>query len=90
MNFIHIGGRLPSIDGADWVEVAVDDELGTAAYSATIRHGCLFVYSPNTPFDVTEPSNTYGYTRFRAHAVLNHGGNLSAAAQSVRRAITSA
>lgn len=52
----------------------------TAAQSATIRHGCLFVYSPNTDFDVTESGDPHGYTRFRAWALLEHDGNLTAAA----------
>lgn len=69
------GGR----DGARWLHPAA-----TSDCSATVRHGCLFVYSPNTPFDVTEPSSPRGYTRFRAWAVLNYGGNLSAAARSFR------
>jgi hypothetical protein len=56
----------------------------TAPVSATVRHDCLFVYSTNTPFDVTEPHNPNGYTRFRAWAVLEHGGDLSAAARALR------
>lgn len=56
----------------------------TAAYSATLRHGCLFVYSPNTPFKVTEPGSPHGYTLFRAHAVLDHNGDLQAAARAAR------
>lgn len=58
----------------------------TAPSSATVRHGCLFVYSPNTPFEVTEASNPHGYTRFRAYAVLNHDGDLRAAHRSLRKA----
>lgn len=72
----------PDADGARWRH-----PTATSASSATIRHGCLFVYSPNTPFDVTEPSNPCGYTKFRAQALLSHGGNLSATAQSVRKAM---
>ncbi len=56
----------------------------TALVSATVRHDCLFVYSTNTPFDVTEPQSPIGYTRFRAWAVLEHGGDLSAAARALR------
>jgi hypothetical protein len=69
----------PDADGARWLHPAA-----TSACSATVRNGCLFVYSPNTPFDVTEPSNPNGYTRFRAYAVLNHGGDLRAAAAHLR------
>ena len=56
----------------------------TSSCSATIRNGCLFVYSTNTVFDVTEPGNPHGYTKFRAFAVLDHGGNMSAAARALR------
>ncbi len=56
----------------------------TSPASATIRHDCLFVYSPNTPFTQTTPGDPHGYTRFRAYAVLNHGGDLSAAARAAR------
>lgn len=63
-------------DGARWLHPAA-----TSASSATIRNGCLFVYSPNTPFEITEPADPHGYTRFRAWAVLEHRGDLSAAAK---------
>ena len=62
-------------DGSCWKHPAA-----TSALSATVRHGVLFVYSPNTPFDVTEPGNPHGYTRFAAYALLEHGGNQSEAA----------
>jgi len=52
----------------------------TAPHSASIKHGQLFVYSPNTDFPVRQ-----GQTRFRAYAVLNHGGDLSAAGRELRR-----
>jgi len=70
----------PDADGARWRHPAA-----TTPVSATVRNGCLFVYSTNTPFDVTEPGNVHGYTRFRAWAVLNHGGDLSAAARDLRK-----
>ncbi|MCI4675288.1 bifunctional DNA primase/polymerase [Candidatus Mycolicibacterium alkanivorans] len=69
----------PDADGARWRH-----PTATSPWSATIQHGCLFVYSPNTPFDVTEPGNPKGYTRFRAHAILNHGGDMSKAAKSLQ------
>ncbi len=56
----------------------------TATTSATIRHGCLFVYSTNTDFEPTEEGDPHGYTRFRAYATLAHGADLSAAARHVR------
>jgi len=68
----------PDADGACWLH-----PTATSACSATVRNGCLFVYSSNTPFDTTEASSPKGYTKFRAHAVLNHDGNLSAAARAL-------
>jgi Bifunctional DNA primase/polymerase, N-terminal len=72
----------PDADGAKWLH-----PTATSACSATIRHGCLFVYSPNTPFDITESSDPRGYTKFRAFAVLNHGGDMSAAARAIIKGI---
>lgn len=68
----------PDADGARWLH-----PNATSACSATVRNGCLFVYSPNTPFDITEPSDPHGYTRFRAYAVLNHAGDMSSAARAL-------
>lgn len=56
----------------------------TSPLSATIRHDCLFVYSPNTPFEQTEAEDPRGYTRFRAWAILEHRGNLVEAAKAAR------
>ncbi|MGH3633419.1 MAG: bifunctional DNA primase/polymerase [Mycobacterium sp.] len=69
----------PDADGTRWRH-----PTATSPSSASIRHGCLFVYSTNTEFDITEPSNPHGYTKFRAFAVLNHGGDLGAAARYLR------
>lgn len=69
----------PDADGARWLH-----PNATSSCSATIRHGCLFVYSPNTPFDPTESGDPHGYTKFRAYAVLEHGGDLKAAARALR------
>ncbi len=68
----------PDADGARWRHPAA-----TSPCSATVRHGCLFVYSTNTPFEVTTPEDPKGYTRFRAYAVLDHGGDLKAAARTL-------
>ena len=68
-------GLDPDADGSRWLHPAV-----TSSCSATIRHGCPFVYSTNTPFEVGEPGKPKGYTKFRAYAVLNHQGDLSAGA----------
>lgn len=69
----------PDADGARWLHPAA-----TSACSATVRHGCLFVYSTSTAFDPTEPGNPTGYTRFAAYSMLNHGGDRSAAARALR------
>lgn len=66
----------PDADAARWLHPAA-----TSACSATVRNSCLFVYSTNTPFEITEPGNAKGYTKFRAYAILNHDGDLSAAAK---------
>lgn len=53
--------------------------------SATTNHAgldLLHVFSASTPF---EPDRSY--TRFRAYAVLEHGGDLSAAAQTLRERV---
>lgn len=71
----------PDADGARWLH-----PRATSACSATIRNACLFVYSPNTPFEVTEAASPRGYTRFRAYAILNHNGDLRAAARALRGA----
>jgi hypothetical protein len=68
-------------DGARWKHPAA-----TAKWSATVKRGCLFVYSSNTPFTATEAGNPKGYTKFRAYAVLNHHGDLSAAARALKEA----
>jgi hypothetical protein len=73
-----------------WTLVAGDGETdgskwrhptASADTSASIRHGCLFVYTPNTHFPETEPGDPHGITKFRAYATLNHGGNMSHAAR---------
>ena len=68
----------PDADGARWLH-----PTHTSSCSATIRNGCLFVYSSNTVFDATEAGYPRGYTKFRAFALLNHDGDLSAAARSL-------
>lgn len=70
----------PDADGARWLHPDA-----TSSCSATVRHGCLFVFSTNTPFEVTEYGCPNGYTKFRAYAVLDHCGDLAAAARAVRR-----
>jgi hypothetical protein len=69
----------PDADGARWRHPAASNPK-----SATIRHGLLFVYSAATPFQPTEAGAPHGYSKFRAYAVLEHGGDLRAAARALR------
>ena len=66
-------------DGSKWAH-----PTATAAFSATIRHGCLFVYSPTPGLPVTETNDPNGLTKFRAEALLNYGGDMAAAAKDIR------
>lgn len=53
----------------------------TPGISATTRdQGGLYVFSTSTPFDIEMP-----YSKFAAYAILNHGGDYSAAASQLRR-----
>ena len=69
----------PDGDGARWRHPGASNPK-----SATVRHGLLFVYSQATPFQPTEPGAPHGYSRFRAYAVLEHAGDLAAAAHALR------
>jgi hypothetical protein len=71
----------PDADGARWRHPAANNPK-----SATVRHGLLFVYSAATPFAPTEAGAPHGYSKFRAYAVLEHGGDLRAAAGALRAA----
>lgn len=72
----------PDADGAVWLHPA-----HTSNCSATVSSdGRLYVYSTSTPFEVTEPGSPRGYSRFDAYAVLNFGGDASAAARALRKA----
>lgn len=66
-------------EGAQWRHPAA-----TSAVSATVRYGCLFVFSTSTDFVATTAGDPRGYTKFRAYAVLNTEGDLSAAAKILR------
>lgn len=59
----------------------------TAESSASIRHGCLFSYSTNLPFETTGSGDPHGYTKFHAYAILRHGGDLAEAASTIRRTL---
>ena len=73
----------PDADGARWRHPSA-----TNPKSATIRHGLLFVYTTATPFEPTEAGVPHGYSKFRAYAVLEHGGDLRDAAQALQREAT--
>jgi hypothetical protein len=86
-------GQVETLSKHGWRVVAGDGNqdrsrwkhpTATASYSATVRHGCLFVFSPNTPFEVTEPGAPNGYTPFATYTLLEHGNDGSAAARAVR------
>jgi hypothetical protein len=70
----------PDGDGARWRHPGA-----TNPKSGTIRHGLLFVYSQTTPFAPTEAGAPHGYSKFRAYAVLEHGGDQRAAAHALGR-----
>lgn len=83
----------PILKDAGWELVAGDgSENGsrwrhknaTSSTSATVRHNCLFVYTPNTPFDVTSKDDKHGVTSFRAFTELEHEGDGEAAARAAR------
>lgn len=67
-------------DGSRWRHLTA-----TAPYSATVKYGLLFCFSPNAGLPVTEPGRARGLTRFAAWAHLEHGGDLSAAARAARQ-----
>ncbi len=77
-DWVLVGGNGDG-DGSRWRHPSSE-----SAHSATIRHGCLFVYSPNTPFEVTYPDDPHGYTPYHALAVLEHGGDMKAAGRAAR------
>lgn len=56
----------------------------TTPVSATVKNGCLFVYSTSTDFEPTADGDPHGYTPFRVYAVLAHAGDMSAAARKAR------
>ena len=70
----------PDAVGAKWLH-----PRHTSSCSATIgRDHRLYVYSTSTVFDVTEAGSPRGYSRFDAYAVLNHGGDMRAAARALK------
>lgn len=61
-------------NGARWLHPDA-----TSGCSATVRHGCLFVYSTNTVFKVTDAGSPHGYTKARASAALGQARDQGAA-----------
>ena len=61
-------------DGSRWRHPTSANKI-----SATIKYGCLFVYSHRTDFDQTSTGEARGYTMFRAIAMLDFGGDMKAA-----------
>lgn len=55
-------------DGARWRH-----PTATAAHSASITGGRIYVYSPNTPFEATGGGFRHGYDKFDADQLLNRG-----------------
>jgi hypothetical protein len=79
------------LPGLGWFLVAGDGDSdnskwrhpnASAESSASVRHGCLFVYTDSTDFDPTEEGDPHGYTRFRAYSIIEHAGDLTAAAKA--------
>lgn len=56
----------------------------TSYSSASVHNGSLYVFSDNTPFEQTAGSPR-GYSKFAAYAVVNHGGDMKAAARELRQ-----
>lgn len=67
-------------DGSAWRH-----PTATSKQSATVRNGCLFVYSTTPGLPVTETGTRHGLTRFRAFTLLEHRGDSSAAARAARQ-----
>ncbi|KUI17412.1 hypothetical protein AU191_08885 [Mycolicibacterium acapulense] len=67
-------------DGARWRHPDA-----TAAHSATISGGRLYVYSTSTDFEPTTAGEPHGYSRFDAYVVLCHGGDSKSAVAALRK-----
>jgi hypothetical protein len=76
-----VGSAAGNVDGSKWRHPTSQNRI-----SATIRHDCLFVYSPNTPFPVTEPGDPNGVTLFSALEILDYGGDRKRCVQALRDA----
>jgi hypothetical protein len=65
-----------------WIRPGKDRREGISATTGGAADGVdrLYVFSTSTIFETEEP-----YTKFGAYALLNHGGDFSAAARELRR-----
>lgn len=68
--------------GWGWVRPGKHPRDGISATTGTSLDGVdrLYVFSSSTEFDTERP-----YSKFAAHALLEHGGDLSAAASALRK-----
>lgn len=91
--FCETGSWNDLLTAQNWLCVAGDGDSdgsrwrhpdATSDSSASIAHGHLFVFSPNTEFEPTSPGDPHGYSLFRAYAVLEHNGDMKAAAAILR------
>jgi replicative DNA helicase len=73
---VHSDGEA---DGSLWRH-----PTATAAHSASVMHGMLFVYSANTMLNETEEGDPAGHTKFKAWSMLEHDGDMSASARIAR------
>lgn len=68
----------PDGDGARWRHPTASSRV-----SATIRGGRLYCYSTSLVFEPTDAYSKHGYSRFDAYALLEHGGDVIAAARAL-------
>jgi hypothetical protein len=74
----------------DWVPLNEDfikwrHPSATSSLSATITNDCLFVYSSNTPFDMTGQGDPHGVTLFNAIKTFEFDGDQDAVIAEFRR-----
>ena len=68
-------------DGSQWRHPTTTNKT-----SATIKHGCLFVYSPTPGLPVTEPGDPHGITLFSGLELLDYNGDRHALLRALRAA----
>jgi hypothetical protein len=75
------GWRQVDYAGTKWRHPQTQNDV-----SATIKHDCLFVYSPNTPFPVTDVGDPHGITLFSALVTLDYDGDMQRCLDAMREA----